>query len=313
MVALECVDSGATTFDNFMDTFIPPSIAPANGTTYTAERFRDFPVGPGSDFYQQQQRFQQAFQSMTEDQDDEFTVPECFYDIPVAINTPVPSPSQLQTVEIEDYEHVVEAEDTQRVTAPPNITVSTSPQAQHVAEHEHNGAAFEPDNAVIAQTNIDLYLPEHVLDFRVDLDNRTITVENCWGSKFPLFLGVILLLLGVMFDCPESIGGGAGTGARGVVQRDLGNHAISQRVTGPPLALDYDVDSQTTTTTTTNSSSSSGSSDDDDGNNAAGSSIFRSVAGILSDMGQSLVNVFGLDRTIHGTLPETVSVRTSTS
>eukprot|EP00903_Cladosiphon_okamuranus_P009912 g9411.t1 len=95
--ALECVDSGADTFDNFMDTFIPPSTAAAaNGTTYMTERFSDFPVRLESEIYRQQQRYQQAIQHMIqEDQDDEFTLPESFYDCPVAINTPNPSPAQL--------------------------------------------------------------------------------------------------------------------------------------------------------------------------------------------------------------------------
>lgn len=65
-----------------MDTFIPPSTA-ANGATYLNERLRDFPVRPESDFYRQQQRHQQAFQHMIqEDQDDEFTLPESFYGMP---------------------------------------------------------------------------------------------------------------------------------------------------------------------------------------------------------------------------------------
>eukprot|EP00752_Nemacystus_decipiens_P012817 g11351.t1 len=216
--ALECVDSGAATFDNFMNTFIPPSTAPINGTTYT-ERFRD---------------------------------------------------SLLQTIEEEVDERVVEAESTRRVTAPPNITVSAPPQEQHVEGHERSDAASEPDGTSIAHTNIELYLPA----------------------------------VGRM---------GVGSGARGMVQWDQFNRTTSQRVTWPLLAFDYDVGDETSSNTIHNddddSRSSGGGGGDDDDGHSTGNAIFCSIAGMLSDMGQFLVNVFGLDSNNHGTLLKNVSGR----
>lgn len=302
-----------------MDTFIPPS-TPTLGTTYTTNRYGDYTTRAGSDFFRQQQHHhpQQGFQYMMEgDREDEFTVPECLYDMPATTNTPVPSPIPPRTIEEEGDIHVVEAEDTPSVTPPANVAASASPQEQQVAGHDLNGAGFERNTVWIAQTNIDLYLPEHVLDFRVDLDHRTITVENCWYSKFPWFLGAICLLLGVMSDCHEGVEGAASAGAAGGIQINLDNRTTSQRVIGPPLTLKDDVENSS------GSNSSSGSSGSGGGGGSSSrrsntvdattrSSIFGNIAGMLNDVGQALVNVLGLDHNSDGTLPRAVSGRITT-